>query len=105
MTYPAPMISPPLTFWQARVLLLLTLESQSVNDVADRIAVQGTLLDLSRVQQLLHELSALGLLEHTPRKGHAGARYSLGSGPTVEEALDQAYEVVTSNQLNTPRQK
>ena len=85
-----------LTFWQARILLLLTLESQSVNEVADRIAVQGALLDLSRVQQLLKELSALGLLEHTPKKGHAGGRYALGSGPAVDEALDQAHEIVTA---------
>lgn len=98
------MTATPLTFWQARVLLLLTLDSQSVNDVADRIALRGTMLDPSRVQQLLNELTALGLLEHTPKKGHAGGRYWLGSGPVVEDALDQAHEVVTGNRLYQPRQ-
>lgn len=98
------MTAGPLTFWQARVLLLMTLDSQSVNDVAVRIALRGAMLDLSRVQQLLNELTGLGLLEHTPKKGHAGGRYWLGSGSAVEDALDQAYVVVTGNRLYQPRQ-
>lgn len=94
----------PLTFWQARVLLLMTLEPQSVKDVADRIAVRGAVLDLSRVQQLLGELAALGLLGHKAQQGRTGGRYWLGSGPAIEDALDQAYGVVTGNRLYTPRQ-
>ncbi|KQR00511.1 hypothetical protein [Deinococcus sp. Leaf326] len=93
------MTAPPLTFWQARALLLLTLEPQSVNDVADRIAVRGAVLDLSRVQQVLNELTALGLLGHTLKKGREGGRYWLGSGAAVEDALDQAYEVVKRGPL------
>ncbi|WP_235514446.1 hypothetical protein [Deinococcus sp. Leaf326] len=70
------------------------MESKSLNDVAVRIALRGAMLDLSRVQQLLGELTALGLLEHTPKRGHAGGRYWLGSGAAVEDALDHAYAVV-----------
>lgn len=98
------MTARPLTFWQARVLLLLTLEPQSVKQVADRIAGRGAVLDEGRVQQLLGELTALGLLEHQPQKGRTGSRYWLGSGPVVEAALDQAYEVVTGNRLHQARQ-
>jgi hypothetical protein len=86
----------PPTFWQARILLLLTLEPQSVDEVSSRMAERGAVLNNSRVRQLLDELLALGLVIQTPRKGHAGARYGLGSGPEVERALDQAYEIVAS---------
>ncbi|KQR24854.1 hypothetical protein ASF71_19290 [Deinococcus sp. Leaf326] len=99
------MTAPPLTFWQARVLLLMTLETQSVNDVAVRIALRGAMLDLSRVQELLRELTALGLLEYTPKRGHAAGRYQLGSGSVVEDALDQADVIVRGNRPHSTRQK
>lgn len=97
------MTTSALTFWQARVLLLLTLEPQSVKAVADRIAVRGDMLDLSRIQQLLSELAALDLLEHRAQQGRTGGRYWLSSGPAVEDALDQAYVTVTGNQLYMTR--
>lgn len=103
MTYPAPMTSPPLTFWQARVLLLLTLEPQSVEQVTNRIADRGAVLNTGRVRQLLDELLAVGLLTPTPRKGHAGARYALGAGPAIDAALDQTYEVVKGQPASAPR--
>lgn len=84
----------PPTFWQARVLLLLTLEPQSVEEVSNRMADRGAVLNTSRVRQLLDELLVLGLVTQIPRKGHAGTRYGLGSGPVVDAALDQAYEII-----------
>ncbi|KQR02005.1 hypothetical protein [Deinococcus sp. Leaf326] len=86
----------PLTFWQARVLLLLTLEPQSVDEVSSRMAERGAVLNNSRVRQLLDELLAAGLVTQVPRKGHAGTRYGLGVVPAVDTALDQAYEIVAS---------
>lgn len=93
------MTAPPLTFWQARALLLLTLESQSMNDMADRIAVRGAVLDLLHARQILNELTTLGLLEHTLKRGREGGCYWLRSGAAVEDALDQAYEVVKRGPL------
>ncbi|KQR18880.1 hypothetical protein [Deinococcus sp. Leaf326] len=96
-------MSSPLTFWQVRILLLLTLEPQSVEEVSNRMAERGAVLDTSRVRQLLDELLAAGLLTQTPRKGHAGARYALGAGPAIDAALDQAYEVVKGQPASGPR--
>ena len=101
MTYLASMT---LTFWQARLLLLMTLEPQSVKAVADRIALRGAMLDLSRVQQLVSELTVLGLLEYRAQQERTGGRYWLSSGPAVEDALDQAYEVVIGSWPHKTRQ-
>lgn len=84
----------PLTFWQARILLLMTLEPQSVEEVTNRIAERGAVLDPARVRQLLDELKDLGLLEYTLKMGRTGSRYWLGTDPGVEQALDDAYAVV-----------
>lgn len=90
------MTAVPLTFWQARVLLLVTLDPQSVEEVTNRIAARGAVLDPARVRQLLDELKALGLLEHTSKTGRTGGRYWLSADPLVEQALDDAYAVVKS---------
>lgn len=88
------MTAVPLTFWQARVLLLVTLEPQTVEEVTNRIAARGAILDPARVRQLLEELRELGLLDHQPQTGRVGNRYWLGTGPLIERALDDAYAVV-----------
>lgn len=92
----------PLGIWQARVLLVMTLEPQTVKDITDRLATRGALLDPSRVRFVLEELKDLGLLDHAPQVGRAGSQYWLGSGPRVERALDDAYVVVRSS---SPRKK
>ena len=61
-------------------MLLMTLEPQSVKAAANRIALRGAMLDLSWVQQLLGELTALGLLEYRTQQGRTGGRYWLGLG-------------------------
>lgn len=96
--YLMPMTQPPtpLTFWQARILLLLTLEPQSVEEVSNQMAERGAVLNASRVRQLLDELLAARWVAQTLHQGHAGARYRLASGLAVNTALNQAYEIVAS---------
>ena len=95
----------PLTFWQARVILLVTLAPQSVRDITDRVAGKGTVLDPARIRQLLYELKDMGLLEHAPQLGRAGSRYWLGSEPAVEKALDEAYLIVKGSSSRQSRRK
>ena len=72
------------------------LEPQSVEEVSNRMADRGAVLNTGRVRRLLDELLAAGLMTQIPHKGHAGTRYRLGSGPAVDEALDQDHEIVTT---------
>jgi DNA-binding IclR family transcriptional regulator len=98
------MTTRPITLWQSRVLLLLTLEPQAVEEITNRMADRGAVLNTSRVRQLLEELTTLRLVTQTPRQGNAGARYGLGAGPAVDAALDQAYELINGRPASSPRQ-
>ncbi|WP_082506007.1 hypothetical protein [Deinococcus sp. Leaf326] len=98
------MTTRPLTLWQSRVLLLLTLEPQLVEEITNRMADRGAVLNTSRMRQLLEELTAAGLVTQTPRQGNAGTRYGLGAGPAIDAALDQAYEVTEGRSASLPRQ-
>lgn len=80
-----------ITAHQARVLLLVSLEGESVTEVADRLAERGHLQTSARVRQLLDELTSVGVLRREGGKGRMGARYRLGGGMVVEVALDRAY--------------
>ncbi|AFD27435.1 hypothetical protein DGo_PB0166 (plasmid) [Deinococcus gobiensis I-0] len=84
----------PLTFWQARILLLMTQEPQSLNDVTHQLATHGKVLRLSRLEIIIEELRARELLGHLPQRDALESRYWLRSGPAAEEALHEAYGVV-----------
>lgn len=80
-----------ITAHQARVLLLVSLEGESVTEVADRLAERGHVQTSARVRQLLDELTSVGVLQREGGKGRMGSRYRLGGGMAVEVALDRAY--------------
>lgn len=84
-----------LTLPQAHVLLTLSLEPQSVNDLLTRLAKRGHQMEPSSVRFLLKSLVTLGLAVLDRRHQGAKLHYRLAHGVAVEAALEQAYELVT----------
>lgn len=87
------MIARSLTPLQARVLLLLSLEPQSVAEIATRLSNKNHDLELSGVRLLLNSLTMLDLAVRS--RGKTGKwRYRLAPGRAVEAALEQAYTII-----------
>lgn len=89
------MLVDALTPLQARVLLVLSLEPQSVAQVAHRLSKQGHMVELSGVRFLLNSLTRAELAVLDQDHSHVKFHYRLASGTAVERALDRAYEMMT----------
>lgn len=90
---------PTLTLQQARVLLLVSLEGETVADIADCLEERGHEVNTGALRRALKALAAAGLLEVSERasggRGRASTVYRLATGAAVEEALDLAYQMTS----------
>ena len=98
------MTATPLTFWHARILLLMTPEPQSITDVATQLATQGKTLRISRLDAIFEDLKNRELLGYSPQRGSVESQYWLKSGVLVEDALHEAYTIVTARQGSAHRE-
>lgn len=88
------MTSSTLAPMQAHVLLLLSLEPQSVTEVTVRLVQRNHVLELSSIQFLLNSLVNLGVAVMDRDQNGMRRHYRLAQGVVVEEVLEQAYQLV-----------